>query len=1225
MIICFSHLLPTPRSLRPKKVQLGPLLRSRICLQDGTIAPTFGTRCFAKCSNLPRREFGKKQTKDRSKRWEAEPQSATQGPLPFPTHTSDLAAWIDALEPFLPPHLRTSLSTGQSRASTAREKSAAITHVLAEARKSNAEIDVLAELCIKHGRWSAVLSVVETLIADATDRTTHGPLAQLPSNLDWPLSIPLDELAIRPIRLDETSYSDSTSPAQRDKLYFDPQNADGTVTEKQSPIQQIWMSLGSIILDASDLPPEKFNQVMTCAYQIIARLHNFGFVPDQVYSYVHTSYESTPQRPPIMHLLASRILTTLSDAVWRAHQDEAIAQAASAGATYRDLGHDPPGGRFRLKVRDLGPEVWLEFVLWCCVDGGYSAAGSWIVERIRTRKNASPWFATKWTSGIGEGASEEALVDWARVKLRHGGTVGQIEGYSRERPFVEMQPRTISVEVVLALVEASINARSHDAVGRGCTEESAQTAVSKLLMFLEPHSLPPRYLDYLAVRLLQPVSLDFEKDVGRMQSLVEQLKSMRSLETTHKLDERLPSLEIGCVLEQSEVYAGVLHQALESLAIAGRIRPTVEMFSQIQELVDQSRLRAISSFLRTSRTPDQSFFSSRDFPFSDEYTSSHGQLPVQKLAPFLDIATEAGLSDLGQWLLFSIDVDGPMIPLNLYSRSSLTPSLLRFAAATQNRSLVEDIADMVGRQPRKPSVSYFRSYADARLHMKDFENAAHAFAALNEAKGGGNNVYNIAHIIATMIRIEHSAEHSWEERRPRLLLPGLSLLDWLLKGDFRGTVGDFRKEQISDYRRSLGCLLRVVEAIPGTVLSDVARSWIPTIGVSNVTGLHPRIFGIVLSAVVETKGAKVGMMLWDLFCCEQLAQEGKKGYDQEETADANPVSTPNGLELQPSKAPLADSPTRSPNTILPVSIDKSKPGPANGGCSGMNIDDPSEDAMITNEYDVETTKNGREVGMKIGNAEIEETSNNVSRSKCSRAPQGGSGLAENIDPLRGDPFVPGEQDSTLPQNAPDADIAFLPAEFASMITEESAPSGYTDDDVFPLTSSPSPPEPVVRPTLRTLRIIIRSALQELEAAKAIWYIEDVDVSTLNTSDIPAKANMRALEAAMTDIALVEQWARPLFRRFSITDDDVAAEIGWELRQTENIFSTNELKKRYGVAHTEYELAKMGMLADMSEVNIRKRFLGPPIRKAGGVVKKYTKREVAFYFNEGKAKEEGGFN
>ena len=1198
---CLRGLLPTSRSLCYGKLR--SKLHSESCLHLPTVlaVSAAGARYFSKCDTAYWRDFKKGQKNPTNKK-QSDTQSTSQEPL------RDSAAWIDALEVFLSPHLRSPSNTSNRSTLPAKEKCAAITQIIFEARGDKIEVDVLAELGLKHGRWSAVLSVVEALISDSFSHNRDDPVAQLPSNLGWPISTLLEDMVFEPVEVNEVTSSSRTSSALMNESHSDLHYTNTMDAEKHIALEQIWMSLGSIILGAAELPSEQSKEAMKSVYQIIARLHNFGLVPEHVYSYVLPSFDSVVHRPPIMHLLSSRILTTISDAVWRAHQDDAIAKATNAGAKYGALGHEPPGGRFRLKVRELGPEVWLEFILWCCVDGGYATAGSWIVERMRTRNVESPWFAAQWNTLTDDDATDKAPVDWARVTMRHGGTVGQIEGYSFERPFVEMKSRTISVEVVLALVETSINGRKVDIAGQFGTQEPALNSITKLLTFLEPHTLTDRYFDYLTVRLLQPLLFDFANKPTALQTLVDKLSYMRSLENACKPAGHLPSLEISSLLAQSEVYAGVLHQTLESFAVAGRVRPTIEVFSQIQDLVDQSKLQSIGSFWHAPRQPDQSFFSPRQFAFSHEFTSSHGQLPAQKLGLVLDAVTDAGLVELGQWLLYSTDVDGPVIPLSLYHQLSLTPSLLRFAALTQDHMLIRDVAESFKERRRLPAVRSLRSLADAELALKNFDGAGHAFGVLNKAKGGGNDLRNIASVIATIIKIESASQHMWQERRARVLSPGMALLEWLLGGDFEGIPGDFRRDYIQDYRRSLACLLRVVEAIPATTLSIVAQSWIRRSVGTNVLSLHPRVFDIVLSAVVETKGAKVGMMLWDLFC-EEPGPEGEKIQSRLETADTKSISPLDGAGFHSDESPPGPRIwTRSDK--LPTRIDEFD---TEAAANDLDMDGTSEDASLTDWYGIKTPVNESDAGYVVSSAANEQSNVNVNEFTPSIISFDGHDHAKDVRPAGYELAVLEERNSTLQENLPNADISLRPGAFIEMISESSTPDA-TEDDVNLHVPSPNRRSPVVRPTFRTLRIIIRSALQELESAKALWYMEDLEVPSLNTTEVPANANMRALEAAITDIELVEQWATPLLRRFGLSDNDVAVEFGWNMGEKDNVFSTADLKKKYAVAKTEYELAKIGMLADISEVDIRKRFFGPNIRKAEGNVKKYTAREIAFYWN-----------
>lgn len=1183
MLTCLGRLLPAYPSPRPQRLLSVLLSTWHLRSQKSTICSALGRRRFSQYGPTQAikparlRRHLKRQSKTVAQEEYSDSRDA-------PENTKILAS-IKALESFLQPHLRSTSDHGQGLFQKPNETSAAFFRIVAETRESTGGIDILTELGVKNGRWSAVLSIVETLISDAAACSSGRASDHLPSNLGWPTSAPFKEVANGPIEMDAMH---GTSCAGWDEFLIDSRPKDEKATRQHDVLEQIWMSLGSIIVESAKMPSDQCEQVMMYVYQIMAQLHHSGFIPDHVYDYVRTSYDSAVRRPPILNLLSSTILSTLSDAVWCAHQDE-VAQATATGVSYRDLGHDAPGGRFRLKVPKLGPEVWLEFVLWCCVDGGFARAGSWIVELMSTSKADHPWSATQWTSAPGDGASEEAMVDWARVSLRHGGPVGRTERYNSKSTFAQMEDRTISVEVILALVEVSINTRSPTVAGRECRHDSTQDSISKLLTFLEPHGLQQKYFDYLTVRLLQPLEVDFEKDPQILKGLVDTLHYLRSLDSNHKPAECLPSLKLDSVLEQSEVFAGVLHQALESFAVAGWVRLTIEVFDQIRHLVDQSKLRSIDSFLRVSRHLGPSFSLTRDSLFSSEYASSHGQLPAQKLAPLLQAVTDGRLKDLGKWLFFSMDVDGPLIPLSLYDHSSLTPSILRFAAAMQDYVLLQDVSNVIRQKPIKPPLSFLRSLANAQAELtRDFWVTGETLVQAAQVRGGGSDLTNVATIISTILRMEGSGDSALKERQSRLA-PGLSLLDWVLKGDFMGVAGSFRRQYVEGYRRGLACLLRVVEAIPDSVMSSVARFWIPKVGQTNVIGLNARVFDIVLSAVVETQGAKIGMILWDLFCEDPTAEDEKtQGWVNANQTEL--VASADGWALRlNNESSVTTHHGWSHSGMLPIRVEGSRANAAHTSTGGhLEVDGTSDDAIFATEEGAETFGKGYGRDLDIGYGSTDETGSR--------------------DPAKEDHSA-----TDGPPAAPSADISLpFPTSFDRMISEESVPSGSMHDDVPPVDSA-SLSSPVVRPTFRTLRIILRAALQDLELAKSLRYTEqsDPDIS-LSTTEEPAKANMRVLEAAIADAELVRRWAKPIFRKFGISEEEVAHEFEWRLGADGAIFSTEDLQKRYATEKTEYELAKMGLLADLTEIEVRSRFLGPPVRKIKGNVETYSGRELKFY-------------
>src|SRR4051812_14743041 len=305
-------------------------------------------------------------------------------------------AWILLLEQFLPARSTQSSVKPNSYPITSGNSCGDILAILHGASsKANTGIDLLTHLGLKLGRWQAALDLVNLLLQNVASKVPSEPGKRHLPGLSWPRSPSLDELCSAPIHIDRPGYPTKENTAPWDRHNLDPRYLEITSKSQDHTMTQIWKSLGYTIIDAADLEGEEADAAMRFVYRVIAQIHKLGLVPDNVYTYIPPSYTSSVMRPPIMHLLSSRLLTTLSDAVWRAHQDDVIAQAVNSGIGYKELGHDPPGGRFRLKVRPLGPEVWLEFVLWCCVEGGFAMAGAQIIEHLRQRIE-KPWSAVNW-------------------------------------------------------------------------------------------------------------------------------------------------------------------------------------------------------------------------------------------------------------------------------------------------------------------------------------------------------------------------------------------------------------------------------------------------------------------------------------------------------------------------------------------------------------------------------------------------------------------------------------------------------------------------------------------------------------------------------------------------------------------------------------------------------------------------------------------------------------
>jgi hypothetical protein len=790
-------------------------------------------------------------------------------------------AWILLLEQFLPARsTQSSVKPNSYPVRSGRSCGDILAILHGASSKNNTGIDLLAHLGLKLGRWQAALDLVNVLLQNVASKVPSEPgKVQLPG-LSWPRSPSLDTLCSAPIHIDRadtitppppttTTTKENTAPWDRHSL--DPRYLELTSKSQDHTMAQIWKSLGYTIIGAADLEGEEADAAMRFVYRVIAQIHKLGLVPDNVYTYIPPNYTSSVMRPPIMHLLSSRLLTTLSDAVWRAHQDDVIAEAVSSGMDYKDLGHDPPGGRFRLKVRPLGPEVWLEFVLWCCADGGFASAGTKIIDHLRQR-TGRPWFAVNWMlPGLHSStasSAQSATIDWSRVQLRTGGTVGRIEGYSAEQPFAVMEPRTISTEVVLALVDSLVNSLNVGIANRGSSLAKVLSSIKSLLSFLEPHRLPSGYFEHVAVRLHQSGSCDPDRGPEGIQSLAATSRYMRSLEAAEGPVAAAVSLDLESIATHSEFVNGLFHQSLEAFVNLGDVRRALDVFAEIQQLMDSSKLRSINIFLSTRHQPSRGYFSSRTATVDDDFVLSHGQLPLYKLAAFLDLITDSRLVRLGNWLLYSEDVDGPLVPESSYGTPCIAPTLIRFAAVSQDHELVRKVMAASHDRPLLPSVTLFRALANTYAAFSQYRLVHRVLRRLRKAKAGGFRPENFASLAACFLSLEIRTMGREGSNAQQQVLEARNVMDKLLQGFYNGNPGVYRDRQRALIQQQLASILRILECIPHSSLSDLAYSWRSQLDSGNGFSLHTADFNILLAAVVETKGANIGRMIWDLFCVD---------------------------------------------------------------------------------------------------------------------------------------------------------------------------------------------------------------------------------------------------------------------------------------------------------------------------------------------------------------------
>ncbi|KAL1978494.1 hypothetical protein VTN31DRAFT_1353 [Thermomyces dupontii] len=801
---------------------------------------------------------------------------------PVPTaQRRNVGAWINYLEQFLPPDLRSSpeqTALSQSSAVRARKDSrregSAIAALLYHARRLS-NFDLLAHLGFELGRWPAVLALTNKMIDSAVSFRKYAPAAdKVPSALD------LKSLSLDAVTDMEFMDGDQAPETKRDS----PMRLDvwtDTVKQynaSQAILGEIWKSLGYIVLQAADLPSEQGELAMKFTYQTLGRLHHFALVSDTVYKYSGYPDHAGFFRPPGMYLLSTYIMDVLSDTAWVTHQEEVTAKAVAAG-------QEAPFRPFKMGIRQLGPEVWLEFILWCCVEGGHIKEGLWILERMKARQGDSAWKLLSWMPLLAQperirSTNVNEAECWPHPDADQASTTARSSAF-----FHGLGKKTISSDVVAAFVGGVVSQVDQ---GVGSSELPIQTAIQYvdfLLALLAQHSVERHHgieksSAQRLVWLLESQGLDPHIEPKALQRLLTmQPPTPIPWDDSVPVDyKQLKSLSRTHLYSTSSALVGLLELNIRVFAIRRHIRAAFDVFSFLQNLIDQSKLQHMRGFLDQMKTDDHG--QGKSLPPSELIRigsvslgiSSIPQLSRATFAHLLDLARVARAFSFGEWMLFSTDPDGVAIPMSAYGDQALAPSLIRFAAATRNSLLynqvLESIVPPLSRNTLKAFINYWITFG-----KWDQVTAMLQYLRDYKVKTWGES--NVTALAAAILKLERSAsnealpDHEREQKKESLFR-AKDIMVRILNGEFNPRLFSGKPRKFH-HERAIWQLHRLFSSIPGP-LQEVARSASPEyqnpLGRDSVCLLPSVAFHILLDTVVSVRGSAAGKQLWEQWCID---------------------------------------------------------------------------------------------------------------------------------------------------------------------------------------------------------------------------------------------------------------------------------------------------------------------------------------------------------------------
>ncbi|KAI9790936.1 MAG: hypothetical protein M1833_001735 [Piccolia ochrophora] len=807
-----------------------------------------------------------------------------------PQVDSAATLWLTQIERLLPPVLKLDSFQDDSSTSDDERLSQDLIDCLATAR--GATVDLLYHLGVYQGRWRAVIWIVRMILRDVSKVASIIPLSHLasdnpqtPSTLNGTTASSF-KLPVRSwgtaSRSNYRSLEDVTSgSAARPALSDSGENTE---------LGHLWLSLGRMSLAASDKGNES-KRIMDHVLQILAHLHHVGAIPDNLYDLSPVDENGAFRRPPTLHLLSSRILTSLSDASWRAHEELVSEEAAAVGAEYHYLGHEVPGASYKFRLRPLGPEVWVETVLWCCVEGGFYTDGAHILKELVSRWGTfNQWSAVDWedvqrkVSRENQSKTQGHWGDPRGPRERWGIAVGN-DGYNPAPPLIALGDRTISSEVVKTVIDGLLDElvlAPEDHRGHSPQEQLLLSLLGDARALLcQSHSRLhlPAYIETFQRRIQSRghlskklpwtlgaivASTASRSDEARDGSTTEPSTRFSTAEDTNALDR----------LSQGSSY--LLLRAFAQFVNIGYLRGASRIFSQMESVAgnhdDSSNPAHVPSTLSL--------------------------MPDSLISRFLDLVVEAEAYQVGHSFLEGVGYNSECLPEKLTSRSELLWSMSHFASACLDGHLLTSIVKAVG---GPLPVEVVHAYFVWHLKLRKWDEVDAMLDRLYQSPDTPSLLEDVMMIAATLLRMKtENAVPSSESTASNSVRRARSVLHRVMRRPIV-TSGVLMSE---DQEINPGSIIYLLGEASKIVIDD---GTFPPGRRHQSAQLPARAFNHLLRSVAECLGPNRARKIYKSRC-QQSQDDRTNTMDQLDSSTTVEIAAPN------QRKHTTQSPMDSPST-----------------------------------------------------------------------------------------------------------------------------------------------------------------------------------------------------------------------------------------------------------------------------------------------------------------------
>ncbi|KAL9127765.1 MAG: hypothetical protein Q9217_003423 [Psora testacea] len=767
-------------------------------------------------------------------------------------------AWTDLLESYLPKRLRRTYDEDQQTEEAAEyvHDIATLPSLLAKAR-AFAKADILSHLVGHQGRWEAVIWLVEAMLDKCHNyQQEDEPSQELPVPLWSARGWSLSELTLN--AFDVELPQPSHLPLDHLLAWDTNQGEENASLVGRQSLGVIWQSLGSMILLAEDRSAEdpSYQAIMSLVLDILSQMHHISALPPKIYNYAPANDKSVVQRPPTLYVLSARIMTVLSDVAWKKHWISEMAKA-------KEYGYELPPARVQPQLPHVGTEVWLELILWACVEGGWITEAAWIISDMESRKSDKnrQWSVISWDDIC---QTKAPKLDWTTIlklqidKARLNQSTG-IGIANSGTSSVDMGPRTVSREVILAILDGITNRASTkvEMYGERVTEVLQHVKNCKNLLERHHMSLSWGHMNAVMLRIIESAVLKNQSSSGALSRIIDTNPIIRSArEFNVQPDDQIS--ETG--MDLSAAILGLLHRILYNYSDWGNFQGSLQTLRDIQNIIDANRDVYIHEFANELRERLQQ---GREDPGLLENLQKrtspllYPQIPVYTLARLLDFVAENKFTELGQWLIHNDDIDGGVILDHMYDDPNLQPALLRFATATADNELLTRVLERL--QPPLSGTT-LRALLRCQVVLNKWdavENILRHFRSTAGLNWSPSDVMAIAAGILKMLRSMHHSNHVGR---------ALGILKDILQGRYDPPQSASQLYDPSHIQRA-NQLIRILRSIPGKPFENIPSDPAREAGrFSKAMEISARAFNIILEAVVEQHGCAAGRALWQRWC-----------------------------------------------------------------------------------------------------------------------------------------------------------------------------------------------------------------------------------------------------------------------------------------------------------------------------------------------------------------------